>query len=122
MARALAATRVGRGRVADHVPVPQQLRQHIGETRVSVRKLRVEPDRLAEELHGRTLLGLLLLVQQLPSAQVVFVGLQIESAAPLQQPRLTLEQTDLERGDYVSRDVFLHREDVPQLAIVRFGP
>ena len=79
---------------------------------VRLRELRIQADRLAEELRGGALLGRFFAAHELPAAQEELVRSEVLRAASLEPRRVTFEQRETQRAHRRSRDLFLDGEDV----------
>src|SRR5579864_5199866 len=86
------------------------------------REIRVERDRLAEEILGNLVVLAAIFVEMPHAALVGLPG--IETVGPLAQDTLLFggKKGRLDDTSDRSGDLVLHREDIEEVAIVPFGP
>jgi hypothetical protein len=94
----------------------------IGQAGVGAGEGGIDHDGLREHLH-RGFQGFAAeLVEELPAAKVVIVGLEVSGRRPLDGAFLFLTEDHLQRLGDILGDVLLDGENVLQLAVVGFRP
>src|SRR5688572_14295191 len=104
------------------IEVLVQKRAAVGYAAVRQRVARVQLDRALEQLAGKLMGPASMLVEELASAEVILVGIDVGSRYLLDGLFLVVGENDPKRRDDAGCDLVLDCKYVLQLAVITLGP